>query len=96
VAVKTKIYPDPTNSDARDLGPDSGGQSGDMQGLSDDENGTSESVAELTEEGQYFEAGIVSGVEDTPPADVAEVHVRQVREDDVPLEYLENDEPSTR
>jgi hypothetical protein len=94
--VRTKRYPEPVDADNRDLGPASAGQSGDTQGLSDGENDDSESVAELAEEGQYFEAGIVSGVEDSPPADVSEVRVRQVREDDVPLEYLENEEPFTK
>lgn len=92
--MKAKSYPKPTNTDTRDLGPNSAGQSGDTQGLSDTEN-DSESVSELVEEGQYFEAGIVSGVENAPDADVSEVRVHQVREDDVPPEYLENDEPST-
>src|SRR5579862_6157958 len=38
-------------------------QSGDLQGLSDIPGADSESVRELLEEGQAFEAGIVSGVE---------------------------------
>lgn len=92
--MKAKTYPDPINSDTRDLGPNSAGQSGDTQGLSDIES-DSESVSELVEEGQYFEAGVVSGVENAPPADVSEVRVHRVRQDDVPLEYLEHDEPST-
>jgi hypothetical protein len=83
-------------SDALDSGPNSAGQSGDTQGLHGGEDGTSESVAELIEEGQYYEAGVLSGIEDAPPADVAEVRTRQVREDDVPAEYLENDEPFSR
>ena len=90
--MKAKTYPDPTDTDTRDLGPNSAGQSGDAQGLSDTEN-DSESVAELVEEGQYFEAGIVDGIENAPDADVSEVHVHRIREDDVPTEYLENDEP---
>ena len=49
---------------------------------------------QLLEEGQAFEAGIIAGVEDRPDADVDEVRTRQVREDDVPPEYLETDEPS--
>lgn len=49
-----------------------------------------ESVEELAEEGNAFEAGIVSGVEDAPDADAGEVHTREVIEDDVPEEYLEN------
>jgi len=70
---------------------DSAGQSGDTQGLSDVAEADSESVAELLEEGQSFEAEAIGGVEDAPGADVAEVHTRQVSEDDVPLEYLEAD-----
>jgi hypothetical protein len=69
----------------------SAGQSGDGQGLSTAEQADSESVEELIEEGQSFEAGVISGVEDAPPADVAEVTTRQVPEDDVPLEYLQED-----
>lgn len=70
---------------------DSAGQSGDTQGLSDVAEAGSESVAELVEEGQFFEAEAIGGVEDAPDADVAEVHTRQFREDDVPSEYLEGD-----
>jgi hypothetical protein len=70
---------------------DSAGQSGDTQGLSDVAEAGSESVAELVEEGQSFEAEVISGVENAPDADVAEVHTRQVPEDDVPSEYLERD-----
>jgi len=96
--VKAKVYPVPdfSRAETRDLGPNSAGQSGDTQGLSDTENESSESVAELLEEGQYFEAGILSGVENAPPANVSEVMTHQVREDDVPPEYLENDEPFTK
>jgi len=72
-------------------GPDSAGQSGDTQGLSNREEGDSESVQELLEEGQTFEAEAVLGVQDAPDADVAEVHTTQVREDDVPEEYLDSD-----
>jgi hypothetical protein len=69
-------------------GPGSAGQSGDTQGLSDVEEAGSESVLELVEEGQSFEAEVISGVENAPDPDVAEVHTRQVPEDDVPSEYL--------
>jgi hypothetical protein len=69
----------------------SAGQSGDTQGLSDVAEAGSESVAELIEEGQFFEADAIGGVEDAPDADVAEVHTKQVAEDDVPPEYLEGD-----
>src|SRR5579864_1764731 len=55
-----------------------GGQSGDLQDLPRDADADSESVAELIEEGQSFEAGIVSGVEDAPNADEGEIRTREV------------------
>jgi hypothetical protein len=60
--------------------------------LSDEAEAGSESVEELVEEGQSLEAEVISGVENAPDADVAEVHTRQVPEDDVPPEYQEGDE----
>ncbi len=75
----------------RGLGPEAGGQSGDTEGLSRAELADSESVEELLEEGQAFEAGIVSGVENAPDADRGGVRTRQVPEDDVPKEYLDED-----
>src|SRR5271165_1640342 len=50
----------------RGLGAGSGGQSGDTQGLSDVAETDSESVKELLEEGQSFEAEVVRGVENAP------------------------------
>jgi hypothetical protein len=70
---------------------DTAGQSGDTQGLSEVAEAGSESVPELLEEGQTFEAEAIAGVEDAPDADVAEVHTRQFPEDDVPSEYLGRD-----
>jgi hypothetical protein len=72
-------------------GPNSAGQSGDTQGLSDLAEADSESVEELIEEGQSFEAEAISGVEDASDGDVAEVHTRQFPEDDVPPEYQNQD-----
>ena len=72
-------------------GPGSGGQSGDTQGLSDSDEATSESVLELVEEGQAFEAGIVSGIENAPDADAGPIRTREIPEDDVPTEYDEKD-----
>jgi hypothetical protein len=70
------------------------GQAGDVQGLPDEPSASSQSVRELVEEGQAFEAGIVAGVENAPPADEEEVTVSEVRADDVPLEYEQDkDEP---
>jgi hypothetical protein len=73
-------------------GPGSAGQSGDTQGLSNVEEAGSESVEELVEEGQSFEAEVISGVEDAPDADQGEVRTRQVPADDVPEEYLRKDQ----
>ncbi|HMD40402.1 MAG TPA: hypothetical protein VKH15_14055 [Candidatus Acidoferrum sp.] len=74
------------------LGARSGGQSGDLQGLSGIAGADSESVDELLEEGNAFEAEIVKGVQDVPDADEGEVRTHEVPEDDVPEEYLEKDE----
>lgn len=81
----------PRRSATRGLGPEAGGQSGDTEGISRVELADSESVEELLEEGQAFEAGVVSGVENAPDADKGEVRTRQVPEDDVPQEYLDED-----
>ena len=75
----------------RGLGAEAGGQSGDTEGLSRAEIAGSESVEELLEEGQAFEAGVISGVENAPDADKGGVRTRQVPEDDVPQEYLDKD-----
>jgi hypothetical protein len=74
------------------LGARSGGQSGDLQGLSNREGADSESVDELLEEGNAFEAEVVKGIEDVPDADEDEVRTHEVPEDDVPDEYLEKDQ----
>ena len=66
-------------------------QSGDLQGLSNAETVDSESVGELVEEGNAFEADIVAGVEDAGRHDEREVHTHEVPEDDVPEEYLDKD-----
>jgi hypothetical protein len=69
----------------------SGVQSGDLQGLSGVEGADSESVDELLEEGNAFEADVVAGVESAGNADEKEVRTHEVPEDDVPAEYLEKD-----
>ncbi len=75
----------------RGLGPEAGGQSGDTEQISRAEIADSESVEELLEEGQAFEAGVVEGIENAPDADEGEVRTREVPEDDVPEEYLDKD-----
>ena len=74
------------------LGANSGGQSGDLQGLSNTEGADSESVDELLEEGNAFEAEVVEGVQDAPDADQGGVKTHEVPEDDVPEEYLDKDQ----
>ena len=69
----------------------SGGQSGDLQGLSRIEGADSESVDELLEEGNAFEADVVTGVENAEDADEREVRTHEVPEDDVPDEYLDKE-----
>ncbi len=54
-----------------------GGQSGDEEGLSDVPEASSESVEELVDEGQAFEAEVVDGVENAPPADEAELVIHE-------------------
>ena len=70
-----------------------GAGGGDFGGVSTVESVDSESADELLEEGQAFEAGIVSGVEDAPDADQGPVKTREVPEDDVPEEYHDKDRP---
>jgi hypothetical protein len=69
------------------------GGGGDYSGLSPVEGADSESPRELLEEGQTFESGIVSGVQNAPNADEGEVRTREVPEDDVPPEYDDQDRP---
>ena len=54
------------------------------------EGANSESVAELLEEGNALEAGVVAGVE-AADVDADEVRTHEVPEDDVPQEYLDED-----
>jgi|SRR5271165_7081589 len=69
----------------------SAGQSGDLQGLSNVDRADSESVDELLEEGNAFEADVVAGVEEAGNSEGKEVHTHEVPEDDVPSEYLDKD-----
>jgi hypothetical protein len=65
----------------------SGEQSGDLQGLSNVECADSESVDELLEEGNAFEAEVVKGVEDAEDAEEVEVRTHAAPQNDVPGEY---------
>jgi hypothetical protein len=91
-SARGKSRPDaPVKFEPKGLGPRSGGQSGDLQGLSNSAGADSESVDELLEEGNAFEGEVVEGVENAPDADQGEVRTREIPEDDVPDEYLDQD-----
>jgi hypothetical protein len=75
----------------QEIGARAGGQSGDLQGLSDIRSANSESVDELLEEGNAFEADVVKGVEEAGNEPEHEVRTYEVLEDDVPEEYLDQD-----
>ena len=70
-----------------------GAGGGDFGGVSVVEGADSESADELLEEGQTFEAGIVSGVENAPDPDQGEVRTHEVPQDDLPEEYDDKDRP---
>jgi len=78
---------------AEDAGivPEAEVQAGDDEGLPSEPEASSESVEELVDEGQFYEAEVVDGIENAPDADVAEVttHERpQVEGENVPDEEL--------
>ncbi len=77
---------DELGNDPGQVGPESAGQSGDTQGLSDIEDASDESVDELAEEDQAVEAGIVEGVEDAAnhPERPVHTHIEYGRPDDLP------------
>jgi len=71
------------------------GQSGDLQGLPEKEDVENESVEELVEEGQFYEASVFEGVENAPFADEGPVRTHRRPEDDLRPEYSDKspDEP---
>lgn len=64
-------------ADPGQVGPDSGGQSGDTQGLSSIADESDESVEELAESGQAYEAEVIAGVEDAADHPERPVHTHQ-------------------
>jgi N utilization substance protein A len=77
--------------DASAKGPGSAGQSGDVEGLLEEGEDSSDSVEDLVESGQYYEAEVIDGIENTPDADVAEVttHERpETENENIPEEEL--------
>ncbi|HLY91930.1 MAG TPA: hypothetical protein VKQ89_01615 [Candidatus Angelobacter sp.] len=78
--------PDELGTDPRQVGFDSAGQSGDTQELSTAEDANEESVEELAEAEQSFEASAVEGVEDAAdhPERPTHTHEEYGRPDDLP------------
>jgi len=92
----TPISPLPrTRKPNPEAGPGSAGQSGDTQGPPEQEDVENESVRELAEEGQYFEASLVDAIENAPLADEGAIRPHRRPEDDLPPEYADQapDEP---
>lgn len=63
----------------------------DLHGSADIEEADSQSVDELLEEGNAFEAEVVKGVEDASKDIEGEVRTHEVPEDDIPHEYLDDE-----
>jgi hypothetical protein len=59
--------------------------------LSNVEGADSQSVDELLEEGNAFEADVVKGVEDAGDANQREVRTHEVPQNDVPDEYKDEE-----
>jgi hypothetical protein len=83
---KNEARRDELGSDPGQVGPDSAGQSGDTQGLSNEAEAADESVEELADTDQGYEAGIVEGVEDAGDHPEREVPAldEHPRDDDEP------------
>jgi hypothetical protein len=89
-AKKKKKEQEPKEFSVRTQKDRAPGLSGDLQGLSRSPRADSESVSELVEEGNPFEAEVISGVEAANDA-TKEVRTHEVPEDDVPEEYRDKD-----
>ena len=79
---------DELGNDPSQVGTDSAGQSGDATGLSNVEDANEESVDELAETDQAYEANVIAGVEEAADRPEKEVQThtgeRYQREDDIP------------
>lgn len=73
----SEAQPDELGDDPGQVGPDSGGQSGDTQGLSEIADAADESVEELADTGQDYEADVIEGVEDAADHPERPVHTQE-------------------
>src|SRR2546430_4521763 len=92
-ALRTRVRGKSQSVDTEAFAPEalrerSGGQSGDLQGLSNIEGADSESVAELMEEGNAFEADAVAGGGQAGGTDPKEIRTPEGPPGDVSREYL--------
>ena len=80
---------DELGDDSGQVGPDSAGQSGDTQGLSQIAGASDESVEELADTDQSYEASAISGVEDAGdhPEEPVRSHQNSARSREEPPEH---------
>ncbi len=71
------LVEEPDSDESEQLGPGSAGQSGDNQGLSSVADAGPQSVQELVETGQDYEAEIIKGVEDAADHPEKPLHTRE-------------------
>jgi|SRR5579863_8760493 hypothetical protein len=90
-SLRSSLTEDVVLAPRRDQGSLRAGQSGDLQGLSDVEEADSESVDELLEDGQAFEAEAVEGVEDVPDEKPVPRRGRVQNEGEPPEDYGNKD-----
>lgn len=85
---------DQLGNDPGQVGADSGGQSGSTQRLSSIEDANEESVEELSDTDQAYEASVVDGVEDAAnhPERPVHTHLEYGRPDDLPPERESDEE----
>jgi hypothetical protein len=78
--------PDDLGNDPGQVGSEGAGQSGDPQGLSGIEDANDESVEELSDADQAYEASAIEGVEDAAnhPERPVHTHLEYGRPDDLP------------
>jgi len=69
------------------MGLEAAGQSREISRMATMERANSESVEQLAEEGQPFEAEVLAGVEEAENSDETEVTAHEALADDVPSEY---------
>lgn len=85
--------PDELGKDPAQVGPRSGGQSGDPQRLSEQADADNESVEQLADTDQALEAATVEGVEDAAdhPERPTHTHMEYGRPDDLPPKRSSDD-----